>query len=56
MKLRNKKTGDIVDTFEITVSEYDSHYVWLWDYDYTSVKDFLDEWEDYDESKEGEEE
>lgn len=57
MKLHNKKTGQIINHFEIKVSEYyDPGCVWIWDYDYHSVKDFLDEWEDYDEAIEGEDE
>lgn len=37
MKLRNKKTGEIIESFD----------TYLWDYRYSSLAELNEEWEDY---------
>ena len=58
MKLRNKKTGEIVETdFELSVSVPDDEKLYGNDTytqinGYSSIKDLIEEWEDYEEPKE----
>lgn len=50
MKLRNKKTGEIVERVDITIREVG--VVFNNDETYNSLAELNDEWEDYEEQKE----
>jgi hypothetical protein len=58
MKLRNKKTGEIVETdFELSVSVPDDEKLYGNDTytqinGYSSIKDLIEDWEDFEEPKE----
>lgn len=59
MKLRNKKTGEIIETdFELSVSVPDDEKLYGNDTytqikGYSSIKELSEEWEDYEEPKQG---
>ena len=50
MKLRNKKTGEIIDGLQLSVSEY-SFGEWMQDWSYQSIEKLQEEWEDYKEKE-----
>lgn len=50
MKLRNKKTGEIMLGLELSVIEYGFGHEWMRDWSYNSIKAFLEDWEDVKEN------
>lgn len=50
MKLRNKKTGDIVDIADLDFTS-DNFAIWLSTTKYSSLAELNEEWEDYEETK-----
>lgn len=50
MKLRNKKTGEIMQGLELSVIEYGFGHEWMRDWSYNSIKAFLEDWEDVKEN------
>ena len=51
MKLRNKKTGEIVDIADLDFTS-DNFAIWLSTTKYSSLAELNEEWEDYEEPKE----
>lgn len=52
MKLRNKKTGEIVDIADLDFTS-DDFAIWLSTTKYNSLAELNEEWEDYEATKEG---
>ena len=48
MKLKNKKTGDIVDIADLEFTS-DNFAIWLYTTKYNSLAELNEEWEDYEE-------
>ena len=50
MRLRNKKTGEIMIGLELSVIEYGFGHEWMRDWSYNSIEAFLEDWEDLEEN------